>query len=169
MPGRREANDARVPRLRMALYQPDRPHNFGAALRLCACLGVGLDLIEPCGFPLDDRRIRQGALDYGGQADWVRHMDFAAFETARLAERRRLVLLSTAGEHFYHRVMFMPDDILMLGSESAGVPVELHRRADLRVRIPLAPGLRSLNVAIAGAIVLAEALRQTAWLPEVPL
>ena len=89
-----------------------------------------------------------------------------AFETARLAERRRLVLLSTAGEHFYHRVVFMADDILMLGSESGGVPATVHRRADLRVRIPLAPGLRSLNVAIAGAIALAEALRQTAWLPE---
>jgi tRNA (cytidine/uridine-2'-O-)-methyltransferase len=152
--------------IRLALYQPDRPHNFGAALRLCACFGVRLELIEPCGFPLDDRRIRQGALDYGGQADWVRHMDFNAFETARLAERRRLVLLSTAGEHFYHRVVFMPDDILMLGSESAGAPEAVHRRADLRVRIPLMSGRRSLNVATAAAIALAEALRQTASLPE---
>ena len=163
--GRWASSDEHEPRLRLALYQPDRPHNFGAALRLCACFGVRLDLIEPCGFPLDDRRIRQGALDYGGQADWVRHMDFAAFEMARLAERRRLVLLSTAGEHFYHRVVFMADDILMLGSESAGVPEAVHRRADLRVRIPLAAGLRSLNMATAGAIALAEALRQTAWLP----
>jgi tRNA (cytidine/uridine-2'-O-)-methyltransferase len=153
-------------RLRLALYQPDRPHNFGAALRLCACFDVGLDLVEPCGFPLNDRRIRQGALDYGGRVDWVRHMDFAAFETARLAERRRLVLLSTAGEHFYHRVVFMADDILMLGSERGGVPDAVHRRADLRLRIPLAPGLRSLNVAIAGAIALTEALRQTAGLQE---
>jgi tRNA (cytidine/uridine-2'-O-)-methyltransferase len=165
MAGRPVSTDEREPRLRLALHQPDRPHNFGAALRLCACFGVHLDLIEPCGFPLDDRRIRQGALDYGGRAEWVRHMDFAAFETARLAERRRLVLLSTAGEHFYHRVVFMADDILMLGSESAGVPEAIHRRADLRVRIPLAAGLRSLNMATAGAIALAEALRQTAWLP----
>jgi tRNA (cytidine/uridine-2'-O-)-methyltransferase len=156
-----------APKLGLALYQPDRPHNFGAALRLCACFGVRLELIEPCGFPLDDRRIRQGALDYGGQADWVRHMDFAAFEVARLAERRRLVLLSTAGEHFYHRVVYMPDDILMLGSESAGAPEAIHREADLRVRIPLVAGRRSLNVATAGAIALAEALRQTASLPEV--
>lgn len=154
------------PGLGLALYQPDRPHNFGAALRLCACFGVRLELIEPCGFPLDDRRIRLGALDYGGQADWVRHMDFAAFETARLAERRRLVLLSTTGEHIYHLVVFMPDDILMLGSESAGAPESVHRCADLRVRIPLVAGRRSLNVATAGAIALAEALRQTGSLAE---
>ncbi len=154
------------PGLRLALHQPDRPHNFGAALRLCACLGVRLDVIEPCGFPLDDRRIRAASLDYGGHARWVRHMDFAAFETERLAERRRLVLLSTAGERFYHHTVFEPDDILMLGSESAGVPEPVHRCADLRVRIPLRPGMRSLNVATAAAIVLAEALRQTGGLPE---
>ena len=100
----------------LALHQPDRPHNFGAALRLCACFGVRLDVVEPCGFPLDDRRIRQAALDYGGQRPtgcgiWTSPHSM----TARLAERRRLVLLSTAGEHVYHRVAFEPDDILMLG------------------------------------------------------
>ena len=147
--------------VRLALYQPDRPHNFGAILRLCACLGVTFEVIEPCGFPLDDRRIRAGALDYAPQASWVRHRDFAAFDTARLANRRRLVLLSTAGECRHHDAAYMPDDILMLGSESAGVPAEVHRRADLRVRVPMRPGLRSLNVAMAAAIVLAEALRQT--------
>jgi tRNA (cytidine/uridine-2'-O-)-methyltransferase len=154
------------PALRLALYQPDRPHNFGSILRLCACLGVTFEVIEPCGFPLDDRRIRAGSLDYAPQANWVRHRDFASFDTSRLANGRRLVLLSTAGENLHHHVAYMPDDILMLGSESAGVPVEVHQRADLRVRIPLAFGLRSLNVATAGAIVLAEALRQTAWQPE---
>jgi tRNA (cytidine/uridine-2'-O-)-methyltransferase len=145
----------------LALYQPDRPHNFGAALRLCACLGVRLGVIEPCGFPLDDRRIRQTALDYGGQADWVRHLDFAAFEQVLLAEGRRLVLLSTRGEQPHHRAVFRPGDVLLVGRESAGVPEAVHARAELRVKIPMRPGLRSLNVVTAAAIVLAEALRQT--------
>ena len=166
MSGRSASSEAGEGGLRLALHQPDRPHNFGAALRLCACLGVRLDVVEPCGFPFDDRRIRQGALDYGGHARWVRHMDFAAFEMQRLAERRRLVLLTTAGEHFYHHAVYEPGDILMLGSESAGVPEVVHRRADLRVRIPMREGLRSLNVGTAAAIVLAEALRQTGGLPE---
>ena len=157
------AADAAAPelRLRLALYQPDRPHNFGAALRLAACFGVGLDLIEPCGFPLDDRRIRQAALDYGGRALWVRHIDFAAFEQVRLAQGRRLVLLSTRGDHAHHRITFQPDDVLMLGRESCGVPEPVFAGADLRVRIPLRPGLRSLNLATAAAIALGEALRQT--------
>ncbi|MEK0083392.1 tRNA (cytidine(34)-2'-O)-methyltransferase [Benzoatithermus flavus] len=158
-----------LPRLGLVLYQPDRPHNFGSALRLCACFGVTLGVIEPCGFPLDDRRIRQTALDYHAHARWVRHQDFAAFETARLAEGRRLVLLSTRGEHFYHRVAFRPDDVLLLGRESAGVPEAVHVRADLRVKIPMRPDLRSLNVVTAAAIVLAEALRQTGGFHEVAL
>lgn len=150
-----------LPGLRLALYQPDRPHNFGAALRLCACLGVQLELIEPCGFPLDDRRIRAAALDYGGQARWVRHLDFAAFDRARLAQQRRLVLLSTQGERCHHRTTFRANDVLMLGRESCGVPEPIFALADLRVRIPMRPGLRSLNVAMAAAVVLGEALRQT--------
>jgi tRNA (cytidine/uridine-2'-O-)-methyltransferase len=153
--------EAAWPRLGLALYQPDRPHNFGAALRLCACFGVCLEVIEPCGFPLDDRRIRQAALDYHAHARWVRHLDFAAFDAARLAKGRRLVVLSTRGEHFHHRVAFRSDDILMLGRESSGLPEAVHRRAELRVRLPLQPGLRSLNLASAAAIALAEALRQT--------
>jgi tRNA (cytidine/uridine-2'-O-)-methyltransferase len=154
------------PKLRLALYQPDRPHNFGSILRLCACLGVTFEVIEPCGFPLDDRRIRAGALDYAPRAIWVRHRDLASFDMSRLANRRRLVLLSTAGEHMHHHVAYKPDDILMLGSESAGVPADVHGRADLRVRIPLRPGLRSLNVAMAAAIALGEALRQTGGFAE---
>jgi tRNA (cytidine/uridine-2'-O-)-methyltransferase len=153
-----------LPRLRLALYQPDRPHNFGSVLRLGACFGTAVEVIEPCGFPLDDRRIRQAALDYADQVRWARHPDFAAFEAARLDAGRRLVLLSTAGEQYHHRTTYLPDDILMLGSEGGGVPETVHRHADLRVRIPLQPRLRSLNVAMAGAIVLVEALRQTgAW------
>jgi tRNA (cytidine/uridine-2'-O-)-methyltransferase len=163
---RQDETGASGPHLRLALHQPDRPHSFGAALRLCACLGVRLDVVDPCGFPLDGRRVRQGALDYAARAWWVRHMDFAAFDAERLAERRRLVLLSTKAEDPYHRVAYRPDDVLMLGSESAGVPELVHRRADLRVRIPLQPGLRSLNVVAAAAIVLAEALRQTGGFRE---
>ena len=147
--------------LRLALYQPDRPHNFGAALRLCACLGVGLDLIEPCGFPLDDRRIREAALDYAPHARWVRHREFAAFDAARLENSRRLVLLSAAGSLPHHLAPFLPDDALLVGSESGGVSSAVHQRADLRVRIPMRPGLRALNLVGAAAIVLAEAMRQT--------
>jgi tRNA (cytidine/uridine-2'-O-)-methyltransferase len=153
--------EAVMPSLGLALYQPDRPHNFGSVLRLCACFGVLLEVLEPCGFPLDDRRIRQAALDYADHARWRRHPTFAAFDAGRLAAKRRLVLFSTQGEAVHYRVAYMPDDILMLGSESTGVPTFVHDRADLRVRIPLRPGLRSLNVASAAAIALAEALRQT--------
>ena len=147
--------------LRLALYQPERPHNFGAVLRLCACFGVALEVIEPCGFPLDDRRIRAAALDYAPRAHWRRHIDLAAFERARRAEGRRLILLTTAGDRYHHHVTYEAGDVLMLGSESAGASASVHEVADLRVRIPLRPGLRSLNLAMAAAIVLAEALRQT--------
>lgn len=147
--------------MRLALYQPERPHNFGAVLRLCACFGVPLELIEPCGFPLDDRRIRAAALDYAPLAHWRRYADLAAFEQVRRAERCRLVLLTTAGDRDHHHVTYETDDVLMLGSESAGAPASVHEVADLRVRIPLRPGLRSLNVAMAAAVVLGEALRQT--------
>lgn len=153
-----------VTELRLALYQPDRPHNFGAVLRLCACFGVDLDVIEPCGFPLDDRRIRAGALDYAPHVRWQRHQDLVAFERAWRASGRRLVLLTTTGHHDHHRASYRADDILMLGSESAGAPASVHEAADLRVRIPMRPDLRSFNVAMAAAIVLAEALRQTGGL-----
>lgn len=152
------------PGLAVALYEPDRPHNFGALLRLTACLGVPLELIEPAGFPLDDRRIREAALDYGGTAEWRRHASFAAFDAWRRGERRRLVLLSTRGTDPYHRAAYGGGDILMLGRESAGVPAAVHDTADLRVRVPMAPGRRSLNVAVAAALVLGEALRQTGGL-----
>jgi tRNA (cytidine/uridine-2'-O-)-methyltransferase len=151
-------------RLRLALYQPDRPHNFGSVLRLCACFGVEFDVIEPCGFPLDDRRIRTAALDYAPHAQWERHHDFAAFETARRASGRRLVLLTTTGEHDHHRASYQADDILMVGSESTGVPPDVHEAADLRIRIPMRARLRSLNMAMAAAIALAGALRQTGGL-----
>lgn len=155
---------AEGPSLRLALHQPDRPHNFGMVLRLAACLGAAVDVVEPAGFPLDDRRIRQGALDYLPHLAWARHADFAAFEAWRRAEGRRLVLLTTRGPEPYHRLTFRPNDVLMLGSEGAGVPETVHAAADRAVRVPLRSGLRSLNIVTAAALVLGEALRQTGGL-----
>jgi tRNA (cytidine/uridine-2'-O-)-methyltransferase len=151
-------------RLRLALFQPDRPHGLGMALRLGACLGVGIDVVEPCGFPLDDRRIRFGALDYVGRADWARHADLAAFLASLARGQRRLVLLSTRSALPYHRLAYRADDVLMLGREGSGVPDEVHGLAGERVRVPMRQGLRSLNLVTAGALVLGEALRQTGGL-----
>lgn len=157
--------------MRLALFEPDIPQNLGAFIRLSACLGVPLDIIEPCGFPVDDKRIRRAAMDYYDLATIVRHASWAAFRTAHLAGRPseglsgrpsgRLVLLSTAGAVPLPEAAFRADDILLLGRESAGVPADVHDAADLRVRIPLQPGARSLNVALAAAMVLSEGLRQT--------
>lgn len=162
---REEGDRDGLPALRVALFQPDRPHNLGSVLRLCACFGLALDVVEPCGFPLDDRRIREAALDYHRHARLRRHPDFPTFEQAVRLGGRRLVVLTTRGEVPHHRARYRPDDVLLLGRESAGVPETVHERADLRVRVPLRPGLRSLNVALAAAIVAAEALRQTDGLP----
>jgi tRNA (cytidine/uridine-2'-O-)-methyltransferase len=149
--------------LRLALFEPDIPQNTGALLRVAACFGVPIDLIEPFGFVAEDRRIRRAALDYAAQATICRHASWAAF----LAQRdtvSRLVLMTTQGAAMLHRFAFAADDTLLLGRESAGVPDFVHRLADARVRIPMRHGARSLNVAVAGAIALAEALRQTGGL-----
>jgi tRNA (cytidine/uridine-2'-O-)-methyltransferase len=146
--------------LRLALLEPERPHNLGMALRLAVCLGVGLDVIEPCAFPLDDSRIRQGALDYGAHLTRTRHASLEAFR-ASVAPGRRLILLSTRSSHPYHHFAYRTDDILMLGNEGAGAPEGVHALAAARVRVPLAPRLRSLNLVTAAAIVLGEAMRQT--------
>ena len=145
--------------MRLALFEPDIPQNLGAFIRLSAGLGLPLDVIEPCGFPVDDKRIRRAAMDYYDLARIVRHASWAAFCRDRPAGR--LVLLSTAGAVRLPEARFQPDDILLMGRESAGVPAEVHAAADLRVRIPLQSGARSLNVALAAAMVLSEALRQT--------
>lgn len=150
--------------MRLALYEPDIPQNLGAFIRLAACLGTPLDIIEPCGFPVDDKRIRRAAMDYYDQATVVRHASWQAFQRDRPAGR--LVLLTTAGAELLPRATFQPSDILLFGRESAGVPAPVHAAADLRLRIPLQPGLRSLNVALAAAMVLGEALRQTAGFPR---
>jgi tRNA (cytidine/uridine-2'-O-)-methyltransferase len=145
--------------MRLALFEPDIPQNLGAFIRLAACLGVPLDIIEPCGFPVDDKRIRRAAMDYYDLAAIQRHDSWNAFQRDR--KPGRLVLLTTAGASRFPDASFQPDDTLLLGRESAGVPAEVHAAADLRLRIPLQKSLRSLNVALAAAMVLGEALRQT--------
>ncbi len=150
--------------MRIALYQPDIPQNTGTILRLCACLGLAVDIIEPAGFPVTDRAFRRAGMDYLDRVDLSRHGSFAAFDGWRRAGGLRLVLLSTAAERSYLDHAFAPDQVLLFGRESAGVPQDVHRAADARLRIPMRGGLRSLNVAMAVAMVAGEALRQTGGL-----
>jgi len=147
--------------MRLALYQPDIPQNAGAAMRLGACFKVPVDIIEPCGFPFDDKRLRRTAMDYGAACEVLRHASWEVFLRAfRAAGNGRLVLLSTASAVSYTDFNFHAADTLLLGRESHGVPEEVRAAADAMVRIPIAADMRSLNVATAGAIVVAEALRQ---------
>ncbi|MBI1206722.1 MAG: tRNA methyltransferase [Azospirillum sp.] len=150
--------------MRLVLFQPDIPQNAGALMRLGACLGVGVDVILPCGFVLDDRRLRRALMDYGDSLDLVRHASWEAFLGWRAG--RRLLLLTTKGEAAHLDFNFRPDDLLMVGRESAGVPVEVAAAADGRLVIPMRPPARSLNVALAAAMVLGEALRQTGGFPQ---
>jgi tRNA (cytidine/uridine-2'-O-)-methyltransferase len=149
----------------LALFEPDIPQNTGALLRLAACLGVEVDLIEPCGFLLDNRRFRRAALDYMANFAIRRHTSWQVFIADR-DPHSRLILMTTSGSIALHRFSFAADDTIVLGRESAGVPEMVHRAAFERVVIPLRRPARSLNVATAGAIALAEALRQTALFPE---
>ncbi len=151
--------------MRLALFQPDIPQNAGALIRLGACLGVAVDIIEPCGFVLSDRRLRRAGMDYLGSAEMIRHQSWAAFRAACTADAR-LVLLTTSGTLPYHRFAFAPQDVILVGRESAGVPDEVHAASAARLLIPMRPGLRSINVALAAAMVLGEALRQTGRFPE---
>lgn len=149
--------------MRLALYQPDIPQNAGTILRLAACMAVPVDLIGPAGFVLDDRKLRRAGMDYLDRVALVPHSSWAAFRAAPAAGR--LVLLTTRAGTRYTDFAFRADDTLLLGRESAGVPDEVHEAADARVAIPVAPGLRSLNVAVAAAMALGEALRQTGGFP----
>jgi len=151
--------------MRLALYQPDIPQNTGALMRLAACLGVPLDLIEPTGFLLSDRRLKRAGMDYLDALEMTRHRSWDTF-LERRPPAHRLILLTTRGSVPYHRFVFAPDDILLLGRESAGVPAEVHAVAGASLRVPMRQGARSLNVALAAAVVLGEALRQTGLLPE---
>ncbi|MEH3046426.1 tRNA (cytidine(34)-2'-O)-methyltransferase [Sphingomonas adhaesiva] len=144
--------------MRIALYQPDIAGNVGTLLRLGACMGVAVDLIEPMGFAWSERALARAGMDYAGRVEVTRHADWDAFVAA---SRGRIVLGTTTGAIPLPAARFAADDVLLLGSEGAGVPDHVHARADLRVRVPMRSGLRSLNVAVAGAMMLGEALRQT--------
>ena len=140
--------------MRLALYQPDIPQNTGTMLRLAACLGVAVDIIEPAGFDVSDRNFRRAGLDYLNEVEIARHPSWRAFEEWRAQQRLRLILATTQGALPYTRFGFADDDILLLGRESAGVPDDVHEAADARVVVPMRPNLRSLNIAVAGAMIL---------------
>lgn len=158
MPGKYHLSGKTKVKLRLALYQPDIPQNTGAMMRLCACLGAGLDIIEPCGFVLDDKKVRRAGMDYIDHLSTTRHASWEKF--LEQVGSRRIVLLTTKSAMPYTDFAFRDDDILMVGRESAGVPEDVHARADARIVIPMAPGLRSLNVALSAAMVMGEAVRQ---------
>ena len=145
----------------LALYQPDIAQNTGTLLRLGACIGVVVHIIHPTGFPFSRKELKRGGLDYLDAADFVEHDSYAHFDAWRREMARRLVLLTTKTSESVYDATYTGDDILLLGRESAGVPDQVAADADLRVRIPMRPGLRSINVAIAAALVLGEAKRQT--------
>ncbi|MFM2042144.1 MAG: hypothetical protein RLY86_720 [Pseudomonadota bacterium] len=154
--------------MRLALYQPDIPQNTGTLIRAGACLGVAVDIIEPCGFLLDDKRLRRSLMDYAGAAEIVRHLNWDAFMAARPG---RVVLVETPlgpDDRPYTDFAFQPGDTLLLGRESAGTPAAVVAACDARVFIPMVAGVRSLNQAVAASMVLGEALRQTGGFPTGP-
>jgi tRNA (cytidine/uridine-2'-O-)-methyltransferase len=152
--------------MRLALFQPDIPQNVGAAIRLCACLDVSLDIIEPCAFPLGARDLRRAALDYGPFARITRHESWTAFQAAPERQSGRLVLMTTRSSVSLYEHAFAAGDTLIMGSESAGAPEAVHAAAAARLTIPLNPAARSLNVVTAAAMALGEALRQTEGFAE---
>jgi tRNA (cytidine/uridine-2'-O-)-methyltransferase len=154
--------------MRIALYQPDIAQNTGTILRLAACLGVEAHIIEPAGFPTSDRAFRRAGMDYLDHVRLVRHVTWKAFERWRSDGGLRLVLFTTRAERSYLDHRFARADVLLFGRESAGVPEEIHAAADARLLIPMQPSLRSLNVAMACAMAVGEALRQTGGLPPTP-
>jgi tRNA (cytidine/uridine-2'-O-)-methyltransferase len=152
--------------LRLALYQPDIPQNTGTMLRMAACLGTPVEIIEPAGFDVSDRNFRRAGLDYLDALEITRHASWHAFEASRAERGLRLVLATTKAALPYTEAIFGPDDLLLFGRESAGVPEEVHAAAALRIRVPMRHGMRSLNVAVSAAMILGEALRQTASFPR---
>jgi len=147
--------------MRIALYEPDIPQNTGTILRLAACLGLEAHIIEPAGFPTSDRAFRRAGMDYLDQVALVRHPNWDTFEAWHRRMGGRLVLFTTHATLSYYDHAFAPDDVLLFGRESAGVPDAVHAAADVRLMIPMRGGLRSLNVAVAAAMAVGEALRQT--------
>lgn len=148
--------------MRIALYQPEIPGNVGAILRLAACFSVGVDIIEPCGFVFSDARMKRAGMDYIDHVELVRHGDWDRFAAAASG---RLILLSSKAETRFTDFAFRDDDILLMGQESAGVPDHVRDQCAARLRIPLNPAVRSLNISVATGIALAESLRQTGRLP----
>jgi tRNA (cytidine/uridine-2'-O-)-methyltransferase len=151
--------------MRIALFQPGIPQNVGAAIRLSACFDVGLDVIEPCSFPLDDKSLKRAALDYGPLARLKRHDSWASFLKAPERVDGRLLLFTTKGAMPFHRFSFEPGDTLLFGNESRGAPDEVHAAAQGRIVIPIMPEARSMNLATTAAMALGEALRQTGGFP----
>jgi tRNA (cytidine/uridine-2'-O-)-methyltransferase len=151
--------------MRLALFQPDIPQNTGTILRLAACLGVPVDVIGPTGFDMTGRSLRRAGLDYLDHVNLTRHESFDSFQAARAADPCRLIVLTSHATTAHIDFKFEPSDILLLGRESAGVPDVVHQAAAARIRVPMRDGLRSLNIAVAAALVLGEALRQTDGFP----
>jgi len=155
-----------MPVIRIALYQPDIAQNTGTILRLCACLGVQAHIVEPAGFPTSDRAFRRAGMDYLAEVDLKRHVSWPAFEAWRRGTGLRLVLFTTRAQRSYLDHGYDERDVLMFGRESAGVPEEVHAAADMQLLIPMRAGLRSLNVAVACAMAVGEALRQAGIAPN---
>jgi len=151
--------------MRLALFQPDIPQNLGAAIRLCACLGAGLEIIEPCAFPLTDRALKRAAMDYGAHAEVIRRRSWSEFIGAPERQAGRLALFTTKAAIPYVDFAFQPGDTLLMGQESAGAPDFVHEAAQARLIVPIAAETRSLNIITAAAIGLGEALRQTSGFP----
>jgi len=154
--------------MHVALYEPDIPQNTGTILRLCACLGLKAHIIEPAGFPTSDRAFRRAGLDYLDAVELNRHASWRDFEIWRQSQNHRLVLFTTSADLPYLDFRFAPDDVLLFGRESAGVAAAVHAAADARLVIPMRPGQRSLNVALAAAMAAGEALRQMRQMPSLP-
>lgn len=152
--------------MEVALYQPDIAGNVGTIMRLCACWGVPLNIVMPCGFPFGDKQLRRAAMDYGASAQIRRHAGFDDFADHVAASGARIVLLSSKAQTTLPAMQFEPSDILLFGSESAGVPAHVHDAAAMSVRIPMLAGFRSLNLAVSAGIALGKALEQTGLMPE---
>jgi tRNA (cytidine/uridine-2'-O-)-methyltransferase len=152
--------------IRLALYEPDIPQNTGTILRTAACLGVGVDIIEPCGFVWDEKRMRRAGMDYLDAVDLRRHSSWKSYYENRPNPDSRLVLLTTRATMMHTAFPYLPDDTLLLGRESSGVPDLVHDCVNARIIVPVVPGMRSLNVAVTAGIVLGEAMRQTGGFPS---
>ena len=154
-----------MPPLALALYEPDIPQNAGTLMRFGACMGIPVHLIEPAGFPTSDKSFLRAGMDYLDAVTLIRHISFVRFDAARRQNGNRLILATTKAAIPYYDVTYQAGDIVMMGRESAGVPQSVHDVADVRITIPLHPRMRSLNVAVAAAMILGEALRQTRSFP----